>query len=410
MLGSGGKMASAVFARQPIFDADLQTFGYELLYRRSGEDRANFVDGDHATASVVVGAIADLGLDQVCGTAPAFINVTRSLLLSSTVWTLPASRVVLEVLEDIEIDDALIEACSALSEAGYRIALDDLCERPGLDRLLPLAHFVKIDVMADGIAGVETWMKRLEPYDAVVVAEKIETLEEFEQCKKLGCSLFQGYFLETPQLLRRDAAAPSRALLLLLMARVYEPNVTLRELESIISSDVGLSYRILRIINSAYYHLPRHVSSVRQAVALLGLKFTRSWVTLIGLADLGDTPVEIVNSAVLRAKMCERLAELSGRVNSDAYYVCGLFSMLETILGRPLTEIIEDLPLTPTIKRALTSRDGSIGGALRCVEAHEQARWEEATYANLDPTVIQRAYLDAVAWTLRTQTALKAAS
>lgn len=401
-------MAAVVFARQPIFNAALKTAGYELLYRKAGHQSASFLDGNQATANVVVAAIADFGLDRVCGEHPAFINVTRELLTSKTVLSLPPSRVVLEVLEDIDIDDEVIAVCRTLQAQGYKIALDDLVEHPRLSELLPFAAYAKVDVRAVGIDGLRAWVKRLESFEVSVVAEKIETLAEFEEAKRLGCTYFQGYFLETPKLLEQHAAAPSRALLMLLMARVYDPNVTLRELERLIASDVGLSYRILRIINSAYYHLPRQVSSVRQAVALLGLKFTRSWITLIGLADLGDTPEELVNSAVLRAKMCERLAELAGQPNADAYYVSGLFSMLESIMGRPFDDLIDDLPLSPSIKSALTERDGSIGHALACIEAHEQARWDDVAYASLSVEKIQRAYLDAVSWTMRTHDALQA--
>ncbi|MEN0065250.1 MAG: HDOD domain-containing protein [Myxococcota bacterium] len=399
-------MEPVVFARQPIFDASLEAIGYELLYRRPNQTRANFTDGDHATARVVVGALVDMGLDEVCGRSRAFINVTRGLLCNRRLISLPPDRVVLELLEDIEIDDDLVRVVRELADQGYTFALDDYVYREGFEHLLPFATYVKLDVMALGIDGVQASIDQLKPYDVEIIAEKIETREEFDACKAMGCALFQGYFLARPRNLQRQALPPSRKTLLNLVARVYDPNVKLEEIERIISSDVGLSYRILRIINSAYYHLPREVQSVQQAIALLGLKFTRTWVSLIVLADVGDAPLEVVTAAAIRAKMCERLAQITGHDRADAYYISGLFSMLDAVLDQPLDEIVGVLPLTPDIKEALTERRGSIGKALSCVLAHEQAQWDQLGFENLDDQSIQQAYMEALSWAFRTREAL----
>ncbi len=399
-------MEPVVFARQPIFDASLEAVGYELLYRRPNQTRANFTDGDHATARVVVGALVDMGLDEVCGHARAFINVTRGLLTNHRLISLPPKRVVLELLEDIEIDDQLASLVRELADQGYTFALDDFVFRDGVEKLLPYATYVKLDVMEIGVDGVKDAITRLRPWNVEIIAEKIETREEFDACKALGCTLFQGYFLARPANLQRNALPPSRKTLLNLVARVYDPNVKLEEIERIISSDVGLSYRILRIINSAYYHLPREVHSVQQAIALLGLRFTRTWVSLIVLADVGDAPIEVVTAAAIRAKMCERLAQITGHDRSDAYYISGLFSMLDAVLDRPLGEIVDVLPLTSDIKAALTDREGSIGQALSCVLAHEHAQWDQLGFEGLDDRSIQQAYMEALAWAFRTREAL----
>ena len=402
-------MEPVAFARQPLFDGTLGTFGYELLYRRPSESRANFIDGNHATARVVVGALVEVGLEEVCGDVPAFVNVTRDLICSDRLLTLPASRVVLELLEDIVVDDLLVESVSRLVEQGYRIALDDFSFREGVERLLELAAFVKLDVMALGLDNVQPMIEALSAWDVSLIAEKIETREEFERCRELGCDLFQGYFLARPSNVTRGSIAPSRVTLLRLVARLYDPEVSLQEIERIVSSDVGLSFRILRIINSAYYHLPRQVSSVRQAVSLLGLRFTRTWVSLIVLADLGDAPPEVVTAAAIRGKMCERLAQIKGMDETDSYYISGLFSMLDAVLDQPLDNIVGTLPLTPAIKGALVGHEGPIGEALNCVLAHEQAKWEELDFGGLDDSTIQQAYLEALAWAFRTREALWAA-
>ena len=403
-------MDPVVFARQPIFDSDLNAVGYELLYRKASQDHADFIDGEHATARVVVGAIVDVGLDVVVGEHPAFINVTRALLCGERLQTLPAQRVVLEILEDIEIDDEVVDSCRVLKALGYTFALDDFVFREGYQRLIGLVSYVKLDVMALGMDGIRQAKERLAEYTHLtLVAEKIETKGEFAACKQLGFTMFQGYFLARPSRLEHNGVAPARHTLLRLVARVYDPDVTLQEIERIISSDVGLSYRILRIINSAYYHLPRKVNSVRQAVSLLGMRFTRTWVSLIALADLGDAPAEIVTAAAVRAKFCERLAQIRGLDETDAYYISGLFSMLDAIMDRPLEDVVSSLPLTGDIKQALLGGEGPIGAALSCVLAHEHADWGALNYEGLDEEAIQQAYLEALAWAFRTREALWAA-
>ncbi len=402
-------MEPVVFARQPIFDVELEAVGYELLYRRPRATKADFIDGNHATARVVVGALVEVGLNEVVGALPAFINVTRELLCSDRLYSLPPHRVVLEVLEDAEIDDELVQAVVRLREEGYPIALDDFSFRPGIERLLPLATYVKLDVMAHGVDGVTEQVRALRKWDVTLLAEKVETKDELEACKEIGCTLFQGYFLAKPSNLERGGTAPARQTLLRLVARLYDPDVSVQEIEHIVASDVGLSYRILRIINSAYYHLPRKVRSVRQAVALLGLRFTRSWVSLIVMADLGDAPTEVVTAAAVRAKMCERLAQIRGVNDPEAYYLSGLFSMLDAIMDQPLDAIVGQLPLTPDIKSALMAKEGPIGQALNCVLAHEQANWEGLSFEGLQDEEIQQAYLEALSWAFRTRDALWAA-
>jgi EAL and modified HD-GYP domain-containing signal transduction protein len=391
-------MDAVVFARQPIFDDRLRVSAYELLFRRPNQTTAQFVDGDHATARVVVGAFVDVGLDRVVGDHPAFINCTRSLLSSDVLCTLPPGRVVLEVLEDIDYDDDLLANMIRLRDLGYRFALDDFSWRPGAERVVPLADYVKLDVMALGLDGVAAQIKLLSGYRGTIIAEKVETQEEKTRCAELGCHLFQGYFLERPSNLDGAAMPASRQSILKLVARIFDPEVGLPEIERIIASDVGISFRVLRIINSAYYHMPREVTSIRQAIALLGLRFTRMWVSLIALADLGDAPAEVITGACIRARMCQRLAEITGRQDTDPYYISGLFSMLDAIVQRPLTDVVTDLPLTREVHDALLGKPGPIGDALSCVLALEKGRWEDVQFEKLDAKHVQQAYIEALTW------------
>ncbi len=392
-------MEAVVFARQPIFDDRKRVEAYELLFRTpQGGSTANFQDGDHATARVVVGAFVDVGLDRVVGAQPAFINCTRSLLTSDVLCTLPPDRVVLEILEDVVIDDEIVRRVQRLKDQGYRFALDDFEHRDDCERILPYIDYVKLDVMALGVDGVRDQLAKLGRFRGTVVAEKVETQEEQEACRDLGCHLFQGYYLQRPEIIAGSSMSASRQSILKLVARVFDPDVGLPEIERIIASDVGLSFRVLRIINSAYYHMPREVTSIRQAVSLLGLRFTRMWVSLIALADLGDAPAEIITGACIRARMCQRLAEITGRQDTDPYYLSGLFSMLDAIVQRPLDDVVTDLPLTREVHDALLGKTGPIGEALACVLSHEQGDWSGVQYDTLDERQLQEAYMEALSW------------
>jgi len=399
-------MEAVVFARQPIFDADLEVEAYELLYRRPRESRANFLDGDHATARVVIGAFVDVGLDKVTGTALAFINCTQSLLSSEVLCSLPPGRVVLEILEDITIDDELIRAVERLRDQGYRFALDDFTYEEGAERLLRLVDYVKLDVMALGLDGVREQLQHLAGWRGTLIAEKVETQAEQDACEKMGFHLFQGYFLQRPETVDSTSMPASRHSILKLVARVYDPDVGLPEIEKIIASDVGLSYRILRIINSAYYHMPREVTSIRQAISLLGLRFTRMWVSLIALADLGDAPAEVITGACIRARMCERLAEITGRQETDPYYISGLFSMLDAVVQRPLGDVVTDLPLTREVHDALLGKPGPISDALACVLAHERGEFDGSRFEGLESQHLQQAYNEALNWAQEARQAL----
>jgi len=399
-------MEPVVFARQPIFDADMEVDAYELLYRRPRESTANFIDGDHATARVVIGAFVDVGLDRVTGNALAFLNCTQSLLSSEVLCSLPPGRVVLEILEDVTFDAELLRAVERLRDQGYRFALDDFTWQEGAEEILALVDYVKLDVMALGLDGVREQLARLEGWRGTLVAEKIETQEEQRACEAMGFHLFQGYFLQRPEIVDSTSMPAARHSILKLVARVYDPDVGLPEIEKIIASDVGLSYRILRVINSAYYHMPREVTSIRQAISLLGLRFTRMWVSLIALADLGDAPAEVVTGACIRARMCERLAEITGRQDTDPYYISGLFSMLDAIVQRPLGDVVTDLPLTREVHDALLGKPGPIGEALACVIAHEKGHFDESPFEGLDSQHLQQAYTEALSWAQESRQAL----
>ena len=396
-------MNQVLFARQPIFDTRLDVSGYELLFRKTGDDRAVFFDGDHATARVVVNAFSGSGSADILNGKPAFINLTANLINSGSIQMLPKNRAVLEILEDVRVDSQMIRNVKELVQAGYKIALDDFEWRPEMLPLVRLASFIKLDIMNLTPAQVRRNLAILRPYKAKLVAEKVETQEEFDLCLSQGFDHFQGFFLAKPQKISGRRIPAHHASMLHLLSRISDPGLSIHEINRLICRDVGLSYRFLKIVNSAYYNLPGKVVSIQHALSLLGLDFTRMWVSLIALAAIEDKPDEVFMTGAIRAKMCELLAKEHGADRTSSYYVVGLLSILDALMDAPLTDIVRDLPLDDDIMSALVERRGPMSSALDCVVAHEECRWSEVAFGGLDTDTIQKTYLEAITWASETQ-------
>ena len=392
-------VANAFVARQAIFDLKLDVVGYELLFRqKAGDTTANFSDRDQASMRVLLDSFLDLGLDQLVGQLPAFLNLTRTFFLAAQNMPLPRDRVVLELLEDEKIDQPLIESIRGYAQSGYRIALDDFVYSPQMDPLLEIADIVKVDVLALSPSEIEKTVRKIRPYNVVMLAEKVETPEHYEFCKDLGFDLFQGYFLCRPNVVGGHRIPASRLATLRLLAKLQDPHVEIDALEKIIREDLSLSYKLLRLINSAFYGLPQKIESIRQTLVLLGLHHIRAWVSLLTLSSLDDKPDELMVTAMVRAKMCEGLADRAGVMNPDVYFTAGLFSTLDALLDMSMEDILEQLPLARELNDALLKRDGGMGAALDCVIAYERGEWDAVSFRHLEASDIRGAYLDAVEW------------
>ena len=295
-------------ARQPIYDRQLTVSGYELLFREDGVNRAVIGDDDAATSQVLLGAFTDIGLKELVGERPAFLNVSTRFVVEGYALPLPKDQLVLELLERAPVTPKLLAAIAGLRRDGYSVALDDFRLSDATRPLLALADIVKVDVLGVPRPSLPDIVAELRGCGGRLLAEKVETYEDFEFCHELGFDLFQGYFFCRPKIVKGRAIPAGRLGTLRIVGRMNEPGVQLKELEDLISRDVGLSYRLLRYINSAFFGLRREITSVRQALVLLGLENIRRWATLLALAGVDDKPHELLVTALLRARMCEQLA------------------------------------------------------------------------------------------------------
>jgi len=401
-------MPDIFVGRQPIYTRELDVYAYELLFRSGESNRADITNGDRATSQVILNAFMEIGLDTVVGQKLAFINLTRDFILQDYSRVFPADRVVMEVLEDIPVDAELIAAVRRLSTQGYTIALDDFIYHDDLQPLVEIADIIKVDVLALDRMAVQEHAALLRQYNVKLLAEKVETQDDFKYCRDLGFDYFQGYFFCRPEIIKGQRVPANRLVTLQTLAKLQNPDVDFRELEEIISRDVSLSYKLLRVINSAFYALPRRVDSLRRALAMLGTRMITTWVSLIILSGIDDKPHELMVTAMVRAKMCEMLAQALAQAGKEAFFTVGLFSALDALMDSPMQEVLQSLPLSDDVKAALLSYEGLLGTALRCVLSYERGEWHEVHCASLDRAAITDAYLQAIAWAAETSSQLMA--
>jgi EAL and modified HD-GYP domain-containing signal transduction protein len=379
-----------LFARQPIVDAAGALRGHELLFRRPDGRAGPIEDGTRATAHVLVSAFTDVGIEAAGGEHPVWVNVTRELVMDFDPLPMAPEHVVVELLEDIAFDAPMLERLRRLRAAGFRLALDDFAWFEGCEELLSLVQYVKLDVMALGLEGVREQLGLLAGCGARVVAEKVETPEERDACLAMGITLFQGYFFERPQLVS-GTTPPASTIQRLQAVTSISGDAPFEEVQRAVTVDPGLGVRLLRYVNSAGAGLRTRVSSLRQALVLVGARTVRQWALLVMLTDIGRVRPAVVSSGLLRAKLCELLAADRG-LDRDAAFSVGLLSMLEALLDVPLDEIVPTLPLTEDVSGALLEGSGRLGEVLAEAVAvqHGEAEPSERHAARLR---------DAMRWT-----------
>ncbi|MGH8299006.1 MAG: EAL and HDOD domain-containing protein [Steroidobacteraceae bacterium] len=386
-------------ARQPIYDASMGVVAYELLYRASSSSRSAHVNNPgSATMEVITGAALEIGLDRLAGGMPVHINFPQELLVAVPELPLQAERIVIEVLEDVRATPQVLKGIHTLRARGHRIALDDFSPQDSDPRLLEVADIVKLQINLPPADELARLARQLKATGFELIAENVESREEFERCIALGFTGFQGNFLQQPETFRARRVPVNRLGALRLAASLQNEEYSLDEVERLLSQDVSLSYRVLRCINSSYYNLPRKIDSIRQAIVILGLDNLRQLCGLVCMQGLDDRPPSLILQAMTRGRMCEQLGKLAGAREAGPFFITGLFSLLNALLGLPTRKVVEELPLTPAVAKALVTGEGPLGAALQCTRAYERGTWDRAVYADLPPQLIRAAYVDALFW------------
>jgi c-di-GMP phosphodiesterase len=386
--------SDVVVARQPIFDAGWQVVAYELLYR-SIADPDEEVSPEAMTAALLTRVFSDLGLDALVGDKPAHINVTRDFLLAVRPLPLSPRRTVLELVEDQVIDTALITVLNEAVDAGFTLALDSFEYAPKMEPLLELASIVKLDVREHTPDELAATVRRLETRKLRLVAEKVEEAEEYERCRELDFDAYQGYFFALPEL-SRAPATPTHELGTLVSLASTDASTTFEELEQTISRDAGLSHKLLRFANSAHVSPLSPIASLQQALVMIGTVAIRRWGMLLALTGLRDAPHHLLSAAMVRARMSELLAP-SMSASRDRAFTTGLFSLLDAMTGRPMADLVTELPFDDRLAEALLDHEGPEGKVLRATLAYERGAFDEAAEF-APPEVLSDAYKQAIQW------------
>jgi EAL and modified HD-GYP domain-containing signal transduction protein len=383
--------------RQAIYDRSGDVVAYELLFRDAADATGASRRSAEATSRVIVAAFTEFGLEQLVDTRACFINVTREFLVGDLPVPFDSNQAVLEIVETVEVDDAVIDGVTALIERGFTIALDDY--QPGAhDRLLGLATYVKIDLLGADPAKVDSlvaWIRGTHPH-IELIAERLETEADLQRAFATGFDLFQGHVLGRPHVVSTVALNPARLSRIRLLTALSAEEVDVDEVVAHISGDPALTYRLLQATNSAASGLSVRVSSVREAAVLLGLRTVRQWVTLMLLSDLAEAGDEQIATVMTRARVCQTAAEQL-HLPGDAAFSVGLLSGIADLLGRPSAELAGELPLSADVTAALADGTGPLGRLLAAVRSYEQGE-PSALAELLDPAGAVNAYLQAVGW------------
>ena len=375
----------------------MDTIGYELLFRGGAKaGSAKFVDGDIATARVLLSAITEIGLDTLVGHRRAFVNLTANYVAQPELLaSIPTDRVVLEILEDVEPTDAVRDGLARLVEQGYWIALDDFAYSPRLEPLLDLARIVKYDL---SLTNGDALRQRIDIDHAagrLVVVERVEALDDHRSAAAAGADYFQGYFFARPSTVTARAVPSNKLTLLQILARVNDPNSTLDDIVDVLAWDVAMSVKVLRFVNSAAAGLTTKVDSIQHASVMLGRDTLRSWTSLTLMSALDDKPAELVTLALTRAKFCELVAVHLNAPNPATFYAAGMLSLLDVMFDTTMHDIVDQLPVNDTIRAALLGVDNQVTDVLRQAIELEHP---DLTAREPEPH-ITRAYYQAVVWT-----------
>lgn len=392
-------------ARQPIFDGNKKIYGYELLFRVGMENFFPKIDGNVASSKLLSNSFFSIGMDKITGMNMAFINFTRDLILKRVPMLFPREKIVVEILEDVEPEKEVVEACRDMAQKGYRIAMDDFFYRSELEPLIATAEIIKFDLRATPlIKDLGEIVKKLSRHSVKLLAEKVETYEEFKKAIDMGFKYFQGYFFSKPEIMRgKDISAPHMNLLEV-MSEANRRDFQFERLERLVVGDVSISYKLLRLVNSAYFRRINDISSIRQAIVLIGEQGIRRFLSLIAMAGLAtDKPDELIRASVVRAKFCELLSGMNGQGNDPSeFFTLGLFSLIDAIMDESMAHLMDKLPLADSIKDALVNGTGNMETYLTLARSYEKGQWdwvsETAGVLGIDENKLPQCYLEALSW------------
>lgn len=392
--------------RQPIFDRYNNVLGYELLYRRSMNNYYEGNDADKDTAEVINNAFFVMHFDDLTEGTKAFINFTETMIVENVPMLLPKETLIVEILEQSIVSQELIESCIKLKQAGYKIALDDFVFDEKFVSLLDIVDIVKIEFSRVSLFEQRQLLHRYKN-KLLFLAEKVETREEYELALNMGYDYFQGYFFSKPVIYKGKDIAVLNTNIIRIINELYSLDPDFNRISQIIESDLGLSYKLLKVSNTVYFEARYEIKSIKQAIVRLGISELKRWFNILLVKDIQIVEnKDLIKNSIIRAKFMELIAlETSQKQDHLDYFMVGMFSSIDVLLNRDMSSIVEELPFTSDVKNALLGQDNPINSTLKVILNHEYARLNELDREHpileISQVRFMELYIDAINWVKR---------
>jgi EAL and modified HD-GYP domain-containing signal transduction protein len=399
----------AYIARQAIYDVEKRVYAYELLFRDGVSNCFPEISPDEATSNMIANSHLSMGVEDITLNKHAFINFHQDTLLYRFPSTLDPMNVVVEIVESVEVDNELLKACEHIRNLGYRIALDDYDFSPRWEPLIDMCNFIKIEAQFIEKANLKQ-LKKINEFKSkgiTLVAEKVETLQEFEKYKVMGFNLFQGYFLARPEIVKHKSLDAAMTSIIELVGISTSPDFDINKVNDVIEKDVGLSFKLMRFINNPMFNKRNKIESLSHALKYMGSVELKKFIALLALANLkGEKPEDLITLSLIRAKFCA-LMSLAANQNDNPpnSFILGLFSFLDALLDQPMDSLMPKLPVSDVIKEALTdpSATSKLATQLKLCKAFEQASWEDidslAKLIDINTEKLYEMHYEAMKWT-----------
>jgi c-di-GMP-related signal transduction protein len=390
-------------ARQPVFTAKKKIFGYELLFRLGLENSFPDINGDIATSKLLANTFFSFELNEILAGKPGLINFTRKLILQKIPLFFPKEHIIIEVLENIEPEPEVIKSLKEIKNKGFRIALDDFVYDPKFEPMIPYCSIIKFDIIATPLETLGPVLKTIKlNHDISLLAEKVETYQEFEKAREMGFHLFQGYFFSKPEIISKKDMSSAQITKLKLVNEIGRPLLDLDIIEGLIKKDISVSFKLLKFINSAYFKRLTPINTIKNAMTFLGTDELKKFIHVVVVSDLSENkPNELIRSSVIQARMCELCGSmLKTHFTTDELFSIGLFSYLDAILDKPMEEILFNISFSDKIKTALLGKDKQYNQINTLVTSFERGEWDNSLYKLMDGRkIIEKLpgfYLDAI--------------
>lgn len=392
-------------ARQPILDKNKNLFAYELLFRDGINNVFPDIDGDEATSKMIEASQFNMGISEFTGNKPAFINFTLATLNQGYPEMLTPEEVVVEILETIKPGKKLLALCKDLHQKGYTLALDDYEHQSVWAHFYPFIKIIKIDIQQSSIEDIKEVILAIQDHPHIkLLAEKVETYEEYNQMMQFGFDYFQGYFFAKPEMVKTKNLSPSQMAMAELLYETSKTEFDLNSVTGVFERDVSLSYKLLRYANSAIFRRRSEISTIKQALVILGASELKRFIGLMFAVTANpDKPTELIKLAMTRAKFCELTAQdIRSQLDVSIAFLTGLLSMIDAILDEDMASVLEKLPLSQDIKEPLLTKKGVMAALIKLVEFIEHAEWDKTTLVmdklKLDKDKVVEHYNQALAW------------